>query len=104
MDPFSIGGVNMGNDERSGPDGRSDSPVRLATWAGVVAGAALGLFVIRPLVHIPGFWPGRIAFVAVTGVGGVLGPLVRGLLVRPSSGGPPDPPPHACPGLAAEFG
>jgi len=95
MDPFSIGGVNMGNGERSGPDGRSDWPVRLGTGAGVVAGAALGLFVIRPLVHIPGLWPGLIAFVAVMGVGGVLGRLVGGLLFRPSSGGPPDPPPHA---------
>jgi hypothetical protein len=35
-----------------------------------------------------------IAFVIVTGAGGVLGRLVGGLLFRPS-GGPPGPPPHA---------
>jgi len=95
MDPFSIGGVNMGNGERSGSDGRRDWRVRLATGAGTVAGAAIALFVIKPLVDIPGFWPGLIAFVAVTGVGGVLGRLVGGLMFRPSSGGPPDRPPHA---------
>ena len=85
----------MGNGERSGPGGRDDWRVRLATGAGTVTGAAVALFVIKPLVDIPGFWPGLIAFVAVTGVGGVLGRLVGGLLFRPSSGGPPDPPPHA---------
>ena len=85
----------MGNGERSGSDGSSDWRVRLATGVGTVAGAALALFVIKPLVDIPGFWPGLIAFVAVTGVGGVLGRLVGGLLFRPSSGGPPDPPPRA---------
>jgi hypothetical protein len=95
MDPLSIGGVNMGNGERSGSGGRSDGPVGLATTLGVVAGMALGLFVIKPLVHIPGFWAGLIAFAAVAGVGGVLGRLVGGLLFRPSTGGPPDSPPHA---------
>jgi len=85
----------MGNGERSGSDGRRDWRVRLATGAGTVAGAAIALFVIKPLVDIPGFWPGLIAFVAVTGVGGVLGRLVGGLMFRPSSGGPPDRPPHA---------
>ena len=85
----------MGNSERSGSGGRSDWRVRLATGVGTVAGAALGLFVIKPLVDIPGFWPGMIAFLAVSGVGGVLGRLVGGLLFRPSSGGPPDHPPHA---------
>ena len=85
----------MGSDERSSSGGRSDGRVRLATGVGTVAGAALALFVIKPLVDIPGFWPGLIAFVAVSGAGGVLGWLVGGLLFRPSSGGPPDPPPHA---------
>jgi hypothetical protein len=84
----------MGNGERSGSGGRGDWPVRLATGVGVGAGAAIGLFVIKPLVDIPGFW-GPIAFVVVTGVGGVLGRLVGGLLFRPSPGGPPSPPPHA---------
>ncbi len=85
----------MGNGERSSSGGRSDWPIRLATGAGTVAGAAIALFVIKPLVDIPGFWLGLIAFVAVAGVGGVLGRLVGGLLFRPSSGGPPDPPPSA---------
>jgi hypothetical protein len=80
----------MGNGERSGSGGRSDLPVRLATGVGTVAGAAIALFVIKPLVDIPGFWPGLIAFVAVTGAGAVLGRLVGGLRFRPSSGGPPD--------------
>jgi hypothetical protein len=83
----------MSNGERPGSGGRSDWWGRLATGAGTVAGAALALFVIKPLVDIPGFWPGLIAFVA--GVGGVLGRLVGGLVFRPTSGGPPDPPPHA---------
>jgi pantoate kinase len=85
----------MGNGERSGSGSWSDWRVRLATGVGTAAGAALGLFVIKPLVDIPGFWPGLIAFVAVTGVGGVLGRLVGGLLFRPSPGGPPNPPPPA---------
>ncbi len=85
----------MGNGERSGSVGRNDWRVRLVTGVGTVAGAALGLFVIKPLVDIPGFWPGLIAFVAVSGVGGVLGRLVGGLVVRPSPGGPPNTPPPA---------
>jgi hypothetical protein len=86
----------MGNGKRSGSRGRSDDwRVGLATGVGTVAGSAVALFVIKPLVDIPGFWPGLIAFVAVSGVGGVLGRLVGGLLFRPSSGGSPDPPPHA---------
>jgi hypothetical protein len=84
--------VNMGTSDRSASGGRSDWQIRLATGAGTVAGAAVALFVIKPLIDIPGFWPGLIAFVAVCGVGGVLGRLVGGLLFRPSSGGPPDPP------------
>jgi hypothetical protein len=72
----------MENGERSGSGGRSDWPVRLATGVGTVTGAAVALFVIKPLVDIPGFWPGLIAFVAVSGVGGVLGRLVGGLLFR----------------------
>jgi hypothetical protein len=89
---FTLEGVNMGNGERCGSVGRSDWQIRLFTGAGTVAGAAVALLVIKPLVDIPGFWPGLIAFVAVCGVGGVLGRLAGGLLFRPSSGGPPDPP------------
>jgi len=89
---MSIGGVNMGNGERSGSGGRSNWPVRLATGAGAGAGAAVGLL-WRP--DLGGFWPGLIAFGIVPGVGAVLGRLVGGLLFRPPSGGPPDHPPHA---------
>ena len=86
----------MGNGERSGSGGRNDDwRVGLATGLGTVVGAAVALFVIKPLVNISGFLPGLLAFGAVTGVGGVLGRLAGGLLFRPSSGGPPGPPPHA---------
>ena len=81
----------MENGERSGSNGRSDWRIQLATSVGTATGSAFGLFVIKPLVHIDGFWPGLIAFLAVTGVGGVLGRLVGGLLFRPSHGGPPNP-------------
>jgi len=67
-----IGGVTMGNGERSGSDGRGDWPVRLATGVGTAAGAAVALFVVRPLVELP-FRLGLLAFVAVPGVGGALG-------------------------------
>jgi hypothetical protein len=82
----------MGNGERSGSGGRGDWPVRLATGVGTCAGAAVALLLRRDLGS---FWLGLLAFVLVTGLGGLLGRLVGGLLFRPSSGGPPDPPPHA---------
>jgi hypothetical protein len=89
---MSIGGVNMANGERSGSGGRSDWPVRLTTMAGTAAGAA-GALLWRP--DLGGFWAGLIGFGIMTGVGAVLGRLVGGLLFRPSSGAPPDHPPHA---------
>jgi hypothetical protein len=76
--------MNMGNDERSGSGGRGDWPVRLAGMIGAGAGAAVALFVVKPLVELP-FWLGVIAFAAMVGVGGILGRLVGGLLFRPSS-------------------
>jgi hypothetical protein len=84
----------MANGERSGSGGRSDWPVRLATGLGVLAGGAVALL-WRPDFFGAGFWLGLIGFCVVVGVGGVLGRLVGGLLFRPSSGGPPDHPPHA---------
>jgi hypothetical protein len=85
--------MNMENDERSGSGGRRDWPVKLATGVGTVIGAAVALFVVKPLVkplvELP-FWLGMLAFLAVTGVGGVLGKLAGRLLFRPSSGGPPE--------------
>jgi hypothetical protein len=49
----------------------------------------VALFVVKPLVELS-FWPGLLAFVAVTGAGGALGSSWAGLLFRPSSGGPPE--------------
>ena len=72
----------MEDAKQSGSGGRSDWPVRIATAVGAGAGAAFGLFVIRPLVDLPGFWLGLIAFIAVTGVGAVLGRLAGSLLFR----------------------
>jgi hypothetical protein len=72
----------MENGERSGPGDRNDWPVRLCTVAGTFAGAAVAIFVIKPLVEIPGFWLGVIAFAAVTGAGGALGSLVGWWLFR----------------------
>jgi hypothetical protein len=68
----------MGNGERSGPGGRSNWPVILATMVGTGIGAAISLFVIQPHVDIPGYWPGVVAFLAVTTVGAVIGRLVGG--------------------------
>ena len=72
----------MDNGEQSGSGGRSDWPVRLATGVGTLIGAAVALFVIKPLVYIPEFWLAMLAFLAVTGIGGVFGRLVGGLLFR----------------------
>jgi hypothetical protein len=84
----------MGDGERSGSGGRSDWPVRLSGAVGALVGAAVALFVVKPLLGDLGFWPGLIAFVVVV-VGGLLvGQLAGRLLFRPS-GGPPDRPPHA---------
>ena len=86
-----LGGMSLGIGEQSGSGGRSDWPDRLAPMLGAGAGAAVALLWRTDL---GGVWPGLIAFGVVTGVGAVLGRLVGGLLFRPSSGGPPDPPPH----------
>jgi len=73
---------------------RSDWPVRLSGAAGGMVGGAVGLFVVKPLIDLPpGLGP--FAFIALVGVGVILGQLVGERLFRPSSGGPPDPPPPA---------
>jgi hypothetical protein len=89
---FSIGDVNMGNDQRSDSVGRSDWPVRLAGAAGGAAGMAVSML-LGNLVDLRGFWPGLIAVVIAVGAGVTLGRLVGALLLRPSSSGPPDHPP-----------
>ena len=71
-----------------------DWPVRLSGAAGGMVGGAVGLFVVKPLIELP-VWLGGFAFVALIGVGVILGNIVGGRLFRPSSGGPPDPPPPA---------
>ena len=72
----------------------ADWPVRLSGAAGGMVGGAVGLFVVKPLIEIP-VWLGPFAFVALIGVGVILGNIVGGRLFRPSSGGPPDHPPRA---------
>ena len=69
--------------------GRSDSPARRG-----MLGGAVGLFVVKPLIDLPpGLGP--FAFVALIGVGVILGQFVGERLFRPSPGGPPDGPPSA---------
>jgi ABC-type nickel/cobalt efflux system permease component RcnA len=82
----------MGNGERSGSGDRGEWPVRLATGLGTCAGAAVALLLRRDLGS---FWLGLLAFVLVTGLGGLLGRLVGGLLFRSPDRRPPGPPPHA---------
>jgi hypothetical protein len=79
----------MRNGERSSSGNRSEWPVKLGAGIGGVAGAAIALFVIKPLVELP-FWLGLIAFVAVSAVGIVLGRLAGRLLFRASSVGAPE--------------
>jgi hypothetical protein len=71
-----------------------DWRVRLSGAAGGMVGATVGLFLVKPLIDFP---PGlgTFAFIALTGVGVLLGQLAGERLFRPSSGGPPDHPPHA---------
>jgi hypothetical protein len=87
-----FGSINMGNGEQSGSGGRSDWPVRLSGAAGGMVGGAVSLFVVQPLIAFPP-GVGPFAFVALIGVGVVLGQDVGGRLFRPSSGGTPNPPP-----------
>ena len=67
---------------------------RLSGAAGGMAGGAIGLFVIKPLIELP-VWLGPLAFVALIGIGVILGNIVGGRLFPPSSGGPTDHPPSA---------
>jgi hypothetical protein len=87
---FDIGSTNMGNGERAGSGSRSDWPVKIGGGVGAVVAATIALLLHRDL---GGFWPGLLAFVAVTVVGIVLGQLAGRLLSRRSSGSPPDDPP-----------
>jgi hypothetical protein len=73
----------MGNGERPGSGGASDWRPRLATGLGTVTGAAVAVLSRRDL---GGFWVGMLAFLVVTGVGGVLGRLAGYLLFQRSPG------------------
>ncbi len=72
----------------------ADWPIILSGAAGGMVGGIIGLFVVKPLIELPP-WLGPFAFVALIGVGVILGNIVGGRLFRPSSGGPPDHPPRA---------
>ena len=61
-----------------------DWRIRLCTAVGVGAGAAIALFVVRPLVGELPFWPGLMAFIGVTLVGGAMGRFVGMRLARPA--------------------
>lgn len=52
-----------------------DWQVRLCGAVGGMIGGAIALFVIKPLVELP-VWLGPLAFVALIGVGIILGNLV----------------------------
>ena len=69
-------------------------PVRLSGAAGGMVGGIIGLFVVKPLIELP-VWLGPFAFVALIGVGVILGNIVGGRLFQPSSGEPPNHPPRA---------
>jgi hypothetical protein len=66
-----------------------DWKIRLSGAAGGMAGAAIGLYVVKPRIELPpGLGP--LAYIALVGVGVVLGQLVGVRLFRPSSGVPSD--------------
>lgn len=68
-----------------------DWQVRLCGAAEGMIGGAIALFVIKPLVELP-FWLGPLAFVALIGVGIILGNLVGLRLFRVPSKGSVSPP------------
>jgi len=68
--------------------------VRLSGAVGSMVGGVIALFVVKPLIELP-LWLGPFAFVALIGVGSVLGNILGGRLFGSSSVGPPDPPPRA---------
>ncbi len=57
-------------------------------------GGSVALFVVKPLIELP-LWLGPFAFVAMTGLGGMLGNIVGERLFRPPPGGITDNPPRA---------
>jgi hypothetical protein len=72
------GSINVGSTSTGiGADWR----VRIVGMVGGAVGAAVALFVLKPLVELP-FWLGLIAFVVMAVVGGVLGRFAGGLLFR----------------------
>ena len=80
-----------GNRMKMYPD---DWRIRLTT-AACVAVCMAAAMMLGPVVGIEGFLPGGLAIIVAIIVGIVLGQLVGRLLFQPSSGRPPDHPPHA---------
>ena len=72
----------MGNGEQAALGVRDNWQIRLGAAVGCGVGAAIALFVVRPLVGQLSFWPGLISFCALIIVGGVLGRLAGGMLSR----------------------
>ncbi|HMP04390.1 MAG TPA: hypothetical protein PKD86_12815 [Gemmatales bacterium] len=64
-----------------------DWRIRLCGAAGCLAGGTIALFVIKPMFELP-LWIGGLAFVALIGIGIVLGQFIGSRLFPPSSGGP----------------
>jgi hypothetical protein len=71
----------------------NDWPVRLCGAAGAMVGGTVGLFVVKPLIELP-VWLGPLAFVALIGLGGILGNIVGVRLFHPSTDKPKDHSPH----------
>lgn len=67
---------------------------RLTTAVGVAVCMAATM-ILGPVVGIEGFLPGGLAIIVATTIGIVFGQLICRLLFQPSSGRPPDYPPHA---------
>jgi hypothetical protein len=71
----------MENSDQSGSGGRDDWRVRITTMVATAACVA-GAMLLGPVIGINGFWPGMLAISGAIVVGGILGPLVGGLLFR----------------------
>ncbi|MDX2036172.1 MAG: hypothetical protein SFX72_05940 [Isosphaeraceae bacterium] len=68
----------------------ADWRIRLTGAVGGAIGGALALFVVKPRVELPQ-WLGPFAFVAMIGIGVVLGNLLGAMLFPTPPAGPSDP-------------
>jgi hypothetical protein len=83
-----FGGIARGEKAKRMKVYPDDWRIRLCGAAGGMAGGAIGLFVLMPLIEFPP-WLGGITFISLIGVGVFLGQVVGSRLFPPSSGGPP---------------